>query len=117
MTATPITVSDHALLRYIERVYGVDVDKLREEIADIVRPAVALKATARSVGDRTYVIVYRDGAAIVTTVLPTASRTSSAQQKRIADNRPEGRMRADSHREAEKRGRRMHRAERSRPAT
>jgi hypothetical protein len=31
--SVPITVSDHAVLRYLERVVGIDIEALRAEIA------------------------------------------------------------------------------------
>jgi hypothetical protein len=34
----PLRVSNHALLRYIERVVGIDVEALRAEIADLAQP-------------------------------------------------------------------------------
>lgn len=38
-------MTDHALLRYIERVYGVDVEKIRDDaVTDMVKAAIAAGA-------------------------------------------------------------------------
>lgn len=34
-----IVVTDHALVRYLERVHGVDIEAVRAEVAALVRPA------------------------------------------------------------------------------
>lgn len=47
-----VLVTDHALLRYLERVRGIDLDKFREEIANLVRPG--LGGTKISTGGWTY---------------------------------------------------------------
>ena len=39
-----IRVSDHAIIRYLERHYGVDVEKIREEIVEICKGPVAAGA-------------------------------------------------------------------------
>lgn len=39
-------VTDHALVRYLERVYGLDLDPVRAEIADKVALGVSLEASA-----------------------------------------------------------------------
>lgn len=72
-----ITVSDHALVRYIERVHGIDIDQLREIVADLVREAAEVGATKFSVDGFTYAIAHQriGNEAVVTTVLPGASPT------------------------------------------
>lgn len=61
-------LSDHALLRFIERVLGVDLDQLRERL---LSPAIveAIKAGATEIiaGEVTFVV---DGVIIVTTLGP-----------------------------------------------
>lgn len=37
-------ITDHAVVRYLERVKGIDIDATRSEIADIVRRGVSLGA-------------------------------------------------------------------------
>jgi hypothetical protein len=66
-----VAVSDHALLRHIERVVGVNLDALRDHIRATVQEAADAGATSVTVDGATYCIVRRaDGtAAVVTTVL------------------------------------------------
>jgi hypothetical protein len=42
----PITVTDHAVLRWLERVHGFEVEHLREHIASLTRDAINLGATS-----------------------------------------------------------------------
>lgn len=72
---TDIIVTDHAVLRYIERVHGVDVDQLRAIIAGIVKEAAEAGATRYSVDGFTYAISHRTHTkeVAVTTVLPAPS--------------------------------------------
>lgn len=61
-------ISDHALLRYIERVCGVDVTELRRIITtEELRLAIKMKATALKTQDCTFVI--RNGQ-VVTVLSP-----------------------------------------------
>jgi hypothetical protein len=62
-------ISDHAMLRYLERVVGIDVDAHRREVERRVALAVALGASAVVRDGMRYVI--RDFR--VTTVAPSAS--------------------------------------------
>lgn len=63
-------VSDHAVIRYLERVQGVDVEAVRREISQVV-------ATAEDHPGASGVVLnglrykVRDG--VVTTILPTRS--------------------------------------------
>lgn len=41
--ALSLTISDHAVVRYLERVKGVDVDAIRQEIARIAYDATPFK--------------------------------------------------------------------------
>lgn len=63
------SVSDHALLRYLERVYGFDVEKIRKEI---LTPNVvtALKAGASTVKQDGINLVLK-GNSVVTVLTPT----------------------------------------------
>jgi hypothetical protein len=51
-----INVTDHALMRFIERVGGVDLTSFRDHIAELVRAAIAIGATQVSIDGFTYVI-------------------------------------------------------------
>jgi CRISPR/Cas system-associated endonuclease Cas3-HD len=68
MATPPIHVTDHAIVRYMERVYGIDIERIRAELASptaaladrIGAPFVILKSGHRA--------AVRDGC--VQTVLP-----------------------------------------------
>lgn len=61
MTKGPVT--DHAVLRYLQRVGGVDVERVRRHIWNQCRGAVSNGQSAQTVGGITYKI---DGGHIVT---------------------------------------------------
>lgn len=71
-------ISDHALLRFIERVYGVDVDAARSEV---MTPSVvmALKTGATAITVRGVKMVAKDGT--IVTVL-TDEMKNAGKQKR-----------------------------------
>ena len=46
---TPSRISDHAVLRYLERVYGFDLEATRNEIAEKSEAAIAMGASAVTV--------------------------------------------------------------------
>jgi hypothetical protein len=65
-------VSDHAVVRYLERVYGIDMDVIR---AEIVTPVVQLAegfGCGTVVGRHGCRVMIRDG--VVTTVVPKRRR-------------------------------------------
>jgi hypothetical protein len=68
MSKTP-PVSDHAVLRYLERISGVDVEGIRQRIWAQTRSAVGMQAKKTTVGGITFVI--RNGHVI--TVLSAAA--------------------------------------------
>lgn len=70
---TPV-VTDHAILRYLERVMGVDVEWVRRTIAANTAAAVAMGATSVSKDGVTYSI--REGGKI-STVLPDQSPSAA----------------------------------------
>lgn len=61
--ADNLPVSDHAVLRYLQRVLGVDVDAVRRAIHEDVRSAISHDARGVTVNG----IVYRIQARYVTT--------------------------------------------------
>jgi hypothetical protein len=66
-----IIVSEHALLRYIERVYKIDLDPIRQAIAEAVRPAAVTGAASINSGGFSYILSReRAGAITVKTVGP-----------------------------------------------
>lgn len=70
-----IIISDHALLRYIERVQGFDLDPLRKAIADIVTLPASAGASTTTVDGYTYCFVDRGPDVVVTTILFNSMRT------------------------------------------
>ncbi len=60
-----VAVQDHALLRYLERVMGLDLAKVRNQIADLVQPAVDVGASAYTADGTTYLL---EGGAVVTVI-------------------------------------------------
>lgn len=62
-----VTVSDHALLRWLERHHGMDLQPYREELAALVEPFVAIKAKSACVAPGLYAALAGN---VVTTVRP-----------------------------------------------
>lgn len=50
-------VSDHALLRWLERHHGLDVEHFRRELADIAQPAVDIRATTAPLPDGLWLLI------------------------------------------------------------
>lgn len=73
-----ITISDHAIVRYIERKYGLNLDAIRKEIIETVEGAVNVGASNHSVGDVTYCFVKDrkapNGVLVSTVLLRTMNR-------------------------------------------
>lgn len=63
----PDDVSDHAVLRYLERVCGFDIDAIRRRCAELCAPAVAAGATSVQIDGHLYILA---GGRLVT-VRPT----------------------------------------------
>ena len=59
----PFTITDHAVVRYLERVMGVDIDALRAEIAAKAQLGLEMEASAVKVDGFSYRI---EGRHIVT---------------------------------------------------
>lgn len=82
----PIRVSDHAVLRYMERSMGLNVDLVRQHIADICSGAAAVGAVCvRSEGLR-----FEIGKNVVITVRPdgqSPSRTDRDRNQRAIERR------------------------------
>lgn len=76
-----IEVSDHAVVRYLERVRGMDVDAIRAEIAEQVRRGTQI-AAERIRGGRLKEIYVVNGAGHVTTVLPADALIGSIKKGR-----------------------------------
>lgn len=73
-----VIVSDHALVRYLERVHGIDMDFFQRACANECEEAVAMGARAAKIGGHWFLF---DGARL-TTVLPAGGRPNSQDRKR-----------------------------------
>lgn len=74
MSTLPV-VSDHAVLRFLQRVQGIDIEKVREHIATTCAPAIAACATTLKADGAQY--CFRNGAVITVrraTVNPCKTR-------------------------------------------
>lgn len=65
MKRPAVRVSDHAVIRYLERVQGLDVDGLRDQVGHLVATGVEHGACGVNVDG----YVYRIRGGVVTTVL------------------------------------------------
>lgn len=73
-----VRVSDHALLRWLERVEGVDVEAIRRRIARAVRRGVEERAEGVRFEGVTFKVQYNLGEAVVTTTHSPHLRTHLA---------------------------------------
>lgn len=68
----PIRISDHALIRYLERVAGISLETVRAEVSDLVRDAMDAGATRVTIAGCIYELDPRARAVI--TVLPQGGK-------------------------------------------
>lgn len=68
-----LRVSDHAVVRYLERAGGFDIDALRAAIARRVEPAAYAGAGATVIDGLVYTIRHDQGGPVVTSVVPRSS--------------------------------------------
>lgn len=83
MKRTPIDVrvSDHAVLRYLEREHGLDVSAVRNHLADSARSAAEIGAIALQV-ERVKLIFQRSSRQVtIVTVLPRGPLTPNRRGK------------------------------------
>ena len=88
MPKDPIRVSDHAVLRYMERAMNLNVEIVREHIASLCQPA----SHAGAVCVRAEGVRFELSNNVVTTVTPdrvTPSNTTKARNQRIIERRNE----------------------------
>lgn len=80
---TPRThVTDHAVLRYLERVVGLDIEGLRRQIGHDVDRAADLGACATQIDGWRYCLAYDHGRPVVTTVRHPGTPNIRAGYKR-----------------------------------
>lgn len=68
MTSRPLHVSDHAVLRYLQRIGGFEIDALRAEIADRVAQTYAPGATNVIIDGYRYVVEEAATGPVVVTI-------------------------------------------------
>lgn len=72
-------VTEHAVLRYMERVLGLDVEGVRKHILDTCTPAIMVGASSlKTEGVRFEFVNYA-----VTTVLPDGQMPNLTKQERL----------------------------------
>jgi hypothetical protein len=76
-------VSDHAVIRYLERVRGINVDLIREHIALLCAPAANAGAANLLHGGFKYVFDHGD----VVTITPIGAKPSRTHQARAMGER------------------------------
>lgn len=88
---TKVHVSDHALLRYIERKYGFCFDQFRSELESLVSGAAAAKAYSFTVGDLKFCLAppTPDGSVTIKTVLLRSMKTKHLKKKPLKKNQDE----------------------------
>lgn len=69
-----LRVSDHAMIHYLERVGGFEIEQLRREIAAKLQPLADSGAGAVIIDGHAYVIAHNEGGPCVVTVLPASGR-------------------------------------------
>lgn len=57
MSNKPITVSDHAVLRWLERECGVDIEAVRTAIGDCCERGIGVGATTIKIGKVKFIVV------------------------------------------------------------
>lgn len=78
-----ITVSDHAVLRWLERVEGVNVKAIRRRIQRSVRAACDHGASGARLDGVGFCLQYHDdGEAVVTTTVSSHTRSHLAEPRR-----------------------------------
>jgi hypothetical protein len=78
-----ITITDHALVRYLERVHGFDLEPLRKGIMAAVALGAAARARSVVKNDFTYSLTHDGKQTVVVTILPSKyRRRKTAPQKR-----------------------------------
>lgn len=86
MKQPAIIVSDHAILRFIERHYGFSLDPIREQIVNLVKGPVSAGASCHSVGEVTFCFdkstKYKD-----TTIVATVLERGMKRQKWLEINK------------------------------
>lgn len=82
---TRLRVSDHAVLRYLERFGGFEIDRLRAEIARTVAGAGGTRPGTVAVDGAAYVVRDGEDGPVVTTVMVIADLRSRRRSRRYRE--------------------------------
>lgn len=74
-----LVISDHALLRYIERFYSIELQTVRDEIERKCGDAARAGAKKITVGDATFVFTQHEAGPALVTVLTSAMNAGAKQ--------------------------------------
>ena len=77
----PLHITDHALIRYIERVYGIDLDPIKAEIAGKLASSIKVGAASVKIDGITYCMVLNPGSVTLTTVIDGRQSVTAKRQK------------------------------------
>lgn len=82
-----VIVSDHALLRYLERIIGLDVEQYRARLAADLEGAAALGARSLTIDGATFILAETpNGAIVIPTVLTDKMRRSARNRVPVASD-------------------------------
>lgn len=90
MKKTRVRVTDHALVRFLERVGGVDVEALRQALARSMEEAAHLGAAAAVVDGYRYVLRTDEDGPFLVTVEPFAQASPIHRKPHQRDCPPRG---------------------------
>jgi len=85
-----VRVSDHALLRWLERVEGVDLVALRHRITKAVQRGAEERAEGVRIDGVTFKLAYNPGETVVTTTVSPRTRPHLAQPRTATAAEEEG---------------------------
>lgn len=77
-----LRISDHAVLRYLERAGGFEIERLRLAIADRVAAAAAAGAGSVTFDGLIWIIRHDEAGAVVTTAMPANEQRGRAHGPR-----------------------------------
>lgn len=81
--SAPIRVTDHAVVRYLERARGFDIEGVRRHIAETCAAGVVGATCVRSEGVR-FGITHNDTGPVVTTVTPNGPLPNKTARDNLA---------------------------------
>lgn len=77
---THVVVTDHAIVRYLERARGIDIDPIRRHIADLAVRGVEAGATGVIIEDVKLILVQATVVTVYPKNWPSVDRRSGVQR-------------------------------------